>query len=50
MVAVMLALPGATAVTNPDVDTVATAVAEVDQMTEVPATVFPDASRAVAWS
>ncbi|HSC33019.1 MAG TPA: hypothetical protein VLD17_14900 [Gemmatimonadaceae bacterium] len=50
LVAVMVAEPGATAVTRPDVETVAVAVALDDHVTVWPVSTLPPASRTVAVS
>ena len=51
LVAVIDADPAATAVTNPEVDTVATAVLELDQLVLAPeiAAPLPSRATAVAW-
>jgi hypothetical protein len=46
--AVRVAVPATNAVTTPDDDTVATDVAEEDQVTVRPVSTFPEASRRVA--
>jgi hypothetical protein len=48
LVATMLAVPGATALTYPVADTVAVAVLELDHVTTRPVSTFPLASRRVA--
>lgn len=50
LVAVMVAEPGATAVTRPDAETVAAAVALDDHVTVCPVSMLPPASRTVAVS
>ena len=50
LVAVIVALPGATAVTTPDEETVATELALLDQVTGRPVSTFPFASCVVALS
>jgi hypothetical protein len=50
LVAVIVADPSATLVTRPVLDTLATAAAEVDQLTLLPATALPLASFGVAVS
>src|SRR5437870_3866649 len=48
LVAVISAVPGATAVTTPSADTVATKVVDEDQATTRPVRTFPFASRVTA--